>query len=35
MIKMINLKGRDIRIDALEEIKALNFPIYLWGAGIW
>lgn len=31
---MIDLEGKDIRVRALEEIKQLNMPIYLWEAGL-
>lgn len=30
---MINFEGSDVRIDAIEEIKALKLPIFLWGGG--
>lgn len=31
---MINFEGSDVRIDAIEEIKALKLPIFLWGGYI-
>ena len=32
---MINLEGRDVRIDAVEEIKKLRLPIFLWGGQVY
>lgn len=32
---MINFEGSDVRIDAIEEIKALKLPIFLWGGEVY
>lgn len=32
---MINLDGNDVRIDALNEIKRLGLPIFLWGGQVY
>ena len=32
---MINLEGRDVRIDSVEEIKKLRLPIFLWGGQVY
>lgn len=32
---MLNIRGKDIRVEALEEIKNLQLPIYLWGGQVY
>lgn len=31
---MLNIDGNDRRIEAIEEIKLLKLPIFIWGGNI-